>query len=406
MPKTDQRNIRATTLVLGCVFAIAVAGITAAPAADPVNVKELVAANFPARPDCTGPRTLVIASNDDWKRINDSQLDVFCVRPGDYSASGIIVIRQSGSAATPKWLLLNDPDVPSDETHPVKLAVGKRAVLKQIFMDGASHWMVDRITIDGSLGSNHIVNGATNVVWNRMLIEGVSNAAAVVLNLGIRNITIQNSVIRNMVPKPGVDLGCIVHERDTNTSILSNELYNCASSGIQLSGAGSSGSIAVENNDIYLTPQLYCNTQTGRLDPNGTAAANEDGYVLKGHSRDATVLIRNNRIWGLRHSSSRCGTTSNVPASGVNLGSGNTVVRNVVVAENVFDDIRDWGIYVSNRAEEFMVSNNVMAGVSIPVQNIYSRHFLLSDNKVINGTGGQFCYMRRQWTGPELRCVP
>lgn len=406
MFKICQCNSRAITAVLVCLVATALAGIRVAGAAVPAKVKEFAAAVFPAHPDCNGPRTFIISSNDDWKRINDSLFDVFCVLPGDYTTSGPVVISQHGSAAKPKWLLLNDPANPTDETHPVKLAVGKRAILKQLVMDGASYWMVDRIAIDGSLGSNQIINGATDVVWNRMLVEDVSNTAAVALNHGVRNITIQNSVIRNMVPKPRVDLGCIEHERDTNTRILSNELYNCASNGIQLSGAGSSGSIAVENNDVYLTSQHYCNTLTGRLDPSGTHSASEDGYVLKGYSGDATVLIRNNRFWGLRPSLSRCGTTSNVPASGVNLGAGNTVVRNVIVVDNIFDDIRDWGIYVSNRVEEIMVSNNVMAGVPVPTQNIYAKRYLMSDNEVMDNKSEQFCYERRQWTGPEVRCIP
>jgi hypothetical protein len=408
LPMTDRWRRRAILDVLGILTAVTLAGIYAASAAEPANVKELVAANFPARPDCKGPRTLVIASNADWKRINDSQFDVFCVRPGDYSSSGGIVIRQSGSAATPKWLLLNDPATPKDETHPVKLPPEQRATLKELNMDGAKHWVVDRIAINSSVDSNQITNGAENVTWNRLLVEKVSMAAAVVLSLGVRNITVQNSVVRNMVPKPGVDLGCIYHERDTDTKILNNELYNCASNGIQLGGAGSTGTIVVENNDVYLTSRLYCNAESGILDPSGIEAANEDGYVLKGPASGATVFIRNNRFWGFRHSASRCGTTSDVPASGVNLGSGNTVVSNVHVQSNIFDDIQDWGVYVSNRVEDFTISNNIMlSGVRVPIQNLYAHRFDIFGNRnILRSVTNPFCYERKQWTGPELRCVP
>lgn len=359
-------------------------------------------------PDCTGPRAKVIATDADWDQINNSAWDVFCVRPGDYATRGPITIRQSGTVSNPKWLLLYDPANAKDETHPVNLPLDRRATLKELNIDGAKHWVVDRIAINSSVDSNQITNGAENVTWNRLLVEKVSMAAAVVLSLGVRNITVQNSVVRNMVPKPGVDLGCIYHERDTDTKILNNELYNCASNGIQLGGAGSTGTIVVENNDVYLTSRLYCNAESGILDPSGIEAANEDGYVLKGPASGATVFIRNNRFWGFRHSASRCGTTSDVPASGVNLGSGNTVVSNVHVQSNIFDDIQDWGVYVSNRVEDFTISNNIMlSGVRVPIQNLYAHRFDIFGNRnILRSVTNPFCYERKQWTGPELRCVP
>jgi hypothetical protein len=355
-------------------------------------------------PGCSGSGVLIISSLDAWNQINNPAYNVFCVWPGNYTSYGPIRITQSGTPAQPKWIRWYFPTGPGDEVHPVNMTGNLRATIKQLTMDNADNWIVDRLTIAGSHSENGMVNGSDNVIWNRMLIENTT-VNAVGIRTGASRSTIQNSVIRNTKPTPGIDVGCIFHENDTDTKILSNEIYNCASNALQ-QGSGSQGTIYVEGNDFYVTPALYCDSTTGRLDPNGSSAAAEDGYVLKGPYNGATVHIRYNRFWGFRHSADVCGSSSNnVPASGINLGSGNKYVSNVHIHHNIFEDIKSWGVYVANHVENFSITENIMYNIPTPIQNIYARNSRIEGNLTSLSAAKMFCYGRRQWTGPETRCV-
>jgi hypothetical protein len=281
-------------------------------------------------PSCNAanPEVQIIESNEDWSGINNVQKRIFCVKPGDYTSIGSIVLRQSGTATKRRYILLMSEEnyVYSDTTqNPANVSLNEQAVVKQLRIINADYWVIDRIVQRGADAGGGYVLGDHNI-FNNMLFERAPRFQLVMYNGSDLNV-VQYSVCREQTEN--IDTMCFGiadHIGPDNTiptgefhtlgnRFISNEIYDYTD-GIQLvHGPGvtqqdMSGTI-IDSNDIYITEKRYVDAD-GKPDPNGDYACAENGIDLKiggsGPSLTGRVTISNNRIWGMRQSN--CPTMS------------------------------------------------------------------------------------------------
>lgn len=345
-------------------------------------------------PSCVNnPRAWIIRTAADWKRINDPAFRVFCVTPGNYRSVGLIVLTADGTPTNRRWIRWFDPANPADTaTHPVDMPAAKRAVINQILLgdpktkNPAHYWTLDRLTITGfNVGANRVGQGTVGSVLNRLLIE---NAPILFLAFddGSNN-TLQNSVLRNAIPQPKKDVCLIYFNSNASTKILHNELYNAASSAIQIGPGAKSGHL-IAGNEIYITPDLYTDCR-GHKDPHGECAASETGIVLKGpHGAAGTVLIQDNVIWGMRKTDTSVAGTGG-PGEGISLGSGGLSVDNVAISNNAIFGT-GYGVYVGAHVKSVTVNGNVFydirnrEGNAVGLSNGYGDQFKIFNNTFVD----------------------
>jgi hypothetical protein len=282
---------------------------------------QIESASLPAC-DPNSPETLFINNAADWVYINDPAYRIFCVAPGNYSSLGTIHLTAWGTDTQPRVLRMQEPANGGIETHPAITPESGRAILAQLVLAGAHHWIIDGITVRGNSSTPGelvtIYMQASNNILNHMLIENGSTNLVMVSGQGTNHNTIQNSVIRKSQPQPGMDHHCIAiastasNEQIIGTRILNNEIYNCTD-GIQLTVISENqGShfpdTLISNNDIYLTSAIYTDCH-GTLDPGGNCAGAENGIDIKSGATSPTnaVIITNNRLWGFRETDSLVG---------------------------------------------------------------------------------------------------
>ena len=238
----------------------------------------------------------LIRSDADWRFLNDPRYRVFCVTPGNYLGVGRINLVKSGTAANPRYLLLDG----TDADHPATMTEDERAVVAGLKIEGA-WWTIDRLAIRGA-GVLVAISGSNNVL-KRSLIEGGGGGAGQI-NLGTGNGTVlQDNVLRNTNRKPDSDFHCIKAPQFTrDVRIIGNEIYNCGGDGLQIYR---SAGMIIADNDFYITPEIYsdCN---GNLDQSGECACAENAIDIKGTIDKSDpepgdwVRIVNNRFWGFR----------------------------------------------------------------------------------------------------------
>lgn len=269
------------------IFFMGVLPVTALAGYDDYKSANIQQISQPAVPQVCN---LTISKNDDWQRVNDSQNRIICVLPGDYRGAGAISLTQSGGPGTERYLIYFNPS--DDGSHPVKM--NNPAILTALNIQG-NYWIIRRLTLRG---------GTTNNMWGNhnildsMLIENTTERAFDLHDYADYN-AIQNSVIRNTRPVPGVDNPCIAMGGARNLKIVNNEIYNCTDGIVASQGPIGTDGMVIENNDIYVTSSYY--TSDGR-------SCAENGIDIKqGGSRGNPVVIRHNRLWGHRPNASGCG---------------------------------------------------------------------------------------------------
>lgn len=242
-----------------------------------------------------------ITASTPWSSINWSN-NVICIEAGDHSSKGALTIRASGTASNRKILRYVRQSDNGDD--PWRQSSGNRATIKRIVLDGASYWILHRLTVDGGGAVQEAVkfldsSGASNNVLSRILVENSGDNLVAVSGQGNDNNTIQNSVLRKCVVAPGLDSSAVsLSGNARNTSIVNSEIYDCVK-GIYTSEHGAAGTV-IENNDIYLSPDMRTNC-SGGYTPNGGCAAGEVLVGMKsGGTPDNIVRIVNNRMWGMR----------------------------------------------------------------------------------------------------------
>jgi len=263
---------------------------------------------------------LIIDASTDLGQIYWHAYDVFCVRAGNYTAWGELLIQDvDGTADQPKVLRYYDP-ADAAPPHPVERAdaSGPEAVIQQFQLKRSDYWIFDGLTIRNSPADNRVKDSSNNIL-NRLLIEG-GDAALLHINRDSDNNVVQNSVLRNhsdeALQKDKVCLLLYTQDWDhvgleiENTHIVNNEIYNC-NDGVGLQKGSNRpafypGTI-VENNDIYITDQLHTDCM-GSRDPHGACACAETAIDIKATiqeedlaNAETWVRLINNRIWGYRH---------------------------------------------------------------------------------------------------------
>ena len=266
-------------------------------------------------------RALLINESTNLGQIDWHANDVFCVRAGNYTTWGELRIEDvDGTAGQPKVLLYYDP-VDAAPPHPVERAndSAHEAVFQYFQLISSDYWIFDGLTIRNSPTDNRVIDSSNNV-FNRLLIEG-GDASLLRISRDSDNNVVQNSVLRNQSDEAlKEDKNCLLlYTQDwdhvglqiENTHIVNNEIYNC-NDGIQLLKSSVDrpafypGTI-VENNDIYITDELYTDCM-GNRDPNGACACAENAIDIKATIKkedlanaETWVRLVNNRIWGYRY---------------------------------------------------------------------------------------------------------
>ena len=276
--------------------------------------------------DRGNPEVEFITLSSGWRKINNPSKTIFCVVKGDYAAN--VHLYESGTANKPRYIIFYDA-AEVDEIHPANMQEADRARIDQLYFLDTSWWVVDRITVKGTgessvrmqpgdtkkkPGDTKKKPGATDIILNRLLVEGSGGGAGQVATGG-KNLVIQNSVIRNTKRTrviqngkvKGKDDHCIgVREGNKNLKIVNNEIYNCAGDGLQANNGDGSRGVIIANNDFYMDSSYYtdCN---GKFDPLGDCMCGENGLDIKSggpgafpFSKDRQLLITGNRIWGFK----------------------------------------------------------------------------------------------------------
>jgi hypothetical protein len=311
-------------------------------------------------PNCD-EKALIIDETTDINEIDWQAYDVFCVQAGNYTIWGELKINNvDGTAAQPKVLRYYD-SVNAAPPHPVERANDPlhEAVFQNFLLIGSDFWIFDGLTIRSSPTSNRVFDSSNNI-FNRMLIEE-GDTSLLRISGDSDNTVLQNSVLRNHSDKAiQEDKVCVLLYTDPsepagleieNTHIVNNEIYNC-NDGVALLDSSVDNPVfypgtIVENNDIYITDELYTDCM-GNRNPNGACACAENAIDIKAtideeDLADVATWVRfiNNRVWGYRYTDeSEDGQGKRLCGSGDN-GSAirsHNISRGLVMQGNVIMD--------------------------------------------------------------------
>ncbi len=374
-----------------------------------------VSIHLPSCKNKSNPQLKVIKTIADWSSINDPNLRIFCVQPGEYvkdysETPSPIKITQSGTANQPRYLILDN----GNNLHPGTLFhQNKQSLMANIrlFFDNADYWIVDRMSTWEQPHKYSLpikMNSSSHNIFNRYFTDNVGGSIS--LYDGSESNIFQNSRFQNM-SQQGLfyDRVCIAFSdrtRDSinvkirNNKILNNEFVNC-NDGIQLvrqsrtsSPLDYSGTL-IDHNDISINSAIYTDC-TGQLNPQGTCAYAENAIDIKSGAEDSNnpVIISNNKMWGFRKSDST-GEENYIddPGTAMALHYGS---KNVNIINNlIFDSAR--GVQISDATANGKLNfayalsdSNIINNQFINIHNdVDSRAFALinytSDNILVKG---------------------
>jgi len=371
----------------------------------------------------------IIRSASDWKKVNDPAYAVICVAPGIYTYKdiGVVELRRSGTAEHPRYLRWYDPAQPGDiDTHVVDIPPRKQAVIPQ-FKLMADYWVIDRIVMRGGRHQNTLAAGASHNVLNRILIEG-GTATLLLRFLESSHNVLQHSVLRNTVAIPGRDSYAIYFDRSESERIVDNEIYNYGG-GIQQSPLSLNNHV-VYGNEMYITDELYTDCR-GHRDKQGECMCSEGmAVVLKGVNRPGTTFrIENNLIYGHRRHDELC-MGSGTPGVAIDLGSGGSDTRNVIIKGNILLNRVPNNIYTGLHVGDVEITGNVIGYGEYGITNLYGDNMTITDNlyidnakdyhtgrkavfrttynnnrKITDSEKAEMCFQVKKFTAPHLSCV-
>jgi len=348
----------------------------------------------------SNPYIFFIESAADWKMINDVDKKVFCIKAGDYSRLGHVVLETNGSKEVKRYIILDD----SSSKHPAQLE--DRLLAKVGLKFNNSHfWVIDRISYGESNNTfiPFVLHNSDNNIFNRCFIKDVKGGG-IVFYSGSDNNTIQNSrfertKVFNYMDRAAIELNN--HGEDyisiKDNQIISNEIVNYVD-GIQVVKTGLANQRYINcegtkiiNNHIYIDDSIYTDCH-GKLDRRGDCAYAENAIDLKAGSENAKnpLIISGNKMWGYRKSDqydyTKDKNNSTLRDQGVIIPI-HFNVKNVIFSNNIFFDsfiamVMD-GTRHGYSAQGIQIKNNLF-------YNIYATAIYATETKDISIENNSF----------------
>lgn len=316
-----------------------------------------------ARRACDQIITSSTAPTNSWAAI-DWNNDTICVGPGDHRSRGPLYLTVSGSNTSRKIIRS------TDATPPWRLSAADRARLSRVEFNGADNWVVHGLAIDDTINFPGVYftpdSGATYNILDHVLIQGHDNSL-VHFMWGNRGNRLQNSVVRSSRPSSNEN-NCVAIGGSPDTWITNNEIYDCNKAISAGSGVWSIPGTKIENNDLYVSPNVYtdCRGNYTPNNPQSQCAANEAVISLKaGGTSTDLVHITHNRMWGARSGDSAV-------LGGVNGGEAPTI--------SVSNDMPNNPGYPG--ADYLLIANNVIWDTQVGIGNWWGTpdHFSVIGN--------------------------
>lgn len=303
---------------------------------------------------------------------------VICVSKGTYTTAQIDIDRDC-SATVPCWFIYKRSGDTDDD--PWNMAAGDQAIFADLEV-GGDYWRFHRISFEGSGVSARLfqfLEESNFNVTNRILAEN-SGASKIVGYRG-DDWVLQNSVVRNTEKAPGADRHCVSTSSDTHRGFLvNNELYDCAGDSFQTNAAADCQDCVLENNDLYQTTAMYCDSD-GTPNVNGDFSAGEEALDLKrlGNAAATPMIITQNRIWGIRSTDNSCGSTGSA-GEGIVIHDSVNTTYGLIQNNIIIDSAR--GITIPNIDPSFVsVVGNILYHIDPPnTQNTFAFQSGKGDN--------------------------
>lgn len=254
-----------------------------------------------------------------WSSINWSN-NTICLEAGDHTSKGTLTVPNGTNGSPNNYKVLRYYRSDDNNDDPWNQGSNQAKVLR-LQVNDSDYWLIHRLTFPPhNYNDWHVMfyDAVQNVIVNRILIEGPGSNDVCqhgTNNLGNNSasayITVQNSVVRNLLRCTfGSPVG-ISFEAGTNHRIVNNQVYNWSEHEIQTGNDNipwMDGTV-VENNDVYKDSAIY--------DQYGNACG---GWLISTKARSSTgsspVQIIHNRMSGARPQSSACGTPDSGHATG------------------------------------------------------------------------------------------
>jgi hypothetical protein len=264
--------------------------------------------------------TTITTSDSDG--VIDTKLNNYryvCVQAGDYTGKSTFRVVAGGAAGA--YRVIRHTDASHNPVGQQNQAKLPKLVL------GASYLIVQGLTfpsVDAPFGQRIYTSSGSNVIVNRILIEGSKSGfsnvyGAITIDCcNASDMTIQNSVIRNNWGKLGDESQGVFVIGGANIRLVNNEIYNWPAHPIQF-GANTRPTLpggVIENNDLYFTSDWY--TSGGKMrgkDPLNVKATGTSGSPIK---------VIHNRIWGSRFTDLSACCIDSTPGAGIQLVTGNS----------------------------------------------------------------------------------
>ena len=237
-----------------------------------------------------------------WEEMFEAHSETlhFLLKPGDYRPWGVLSFVDNPGLGDDRPRTMRYYNVEDQALHPVKRRKAATVDSLQFAKDGTRNWFVQGLTISAPSANPGTNEGPSNITVDYCLIEDFGRYGFRIRNT--TNCTVQRCVIRESrsgtLDSSGIQVkGQREWPEVVEIRILDNEIYNVGD-GIQitpnLDHPSSPIEVLIEGNDLYLEPSRYIGDNT-TLDENAID-------VKAGSDRPESTVIRNNRMWGMRHS--------------------------------------------------------------------------------------------------------
>ena len=266
-----------------------------------------------------------ISASTPWSSINWSN-NTICIEAGDHTSKGTLTIPSSASGNSGNYKVLRYYRAGDSNDEPWNQSAVNRAKISKMSFSG-NFWIIHRLTIDGSgVNNSATLIAGSNLILSRLLAQDY-NSNILRFDDGGANKILQNSVVRQSVKLANSDRHCIqISGTQVSIYIVNNEIYDCAGDGLQTSRGSVPRDLIIENNDIYATSAMYCNSD-GTPNVNGVRSASENALDIKEAGDDPALPLQaiHNRFWGFRSTSSNCGGSGSAGEAAIFHNNSSTV---------------------------------------------------------------------------------